>query len=197
MSKDILLKNHVTPKIFKAQNQNEFVLGAYDFYKQKCYLESLYFVRESYWNHDERVIEWMYKLGHDMRVLEMDYKQFFDIIHNKHAYWSEGKYFPHRKKKKRDFISHMWKMNTYRVARSFVRKGHQKKEKKDSWLEISGITRTRRKYSGHWLGHAKKSFKTANKRKHRAFERQMLNSLYWDHLHNRTYQEMCDWWMWD
>lgn len=91
---------------------------------------------------------------------------------------------------------HFFCPSNYRVLRGFKYNGEPKKEKPTvhRW-------KTKKKsqfQSGWWSGSSvKKNWKYFTKRKHRAWQREMINQERYEEFHNRSYKDAEDLWSWD
>lgn len=177
----------------EADNQDEFIHFAFNYYRHKRYWD---------WanNVGEGVIEWLYKLGRDYLVLFMDYEEFKRIILGTHKGYSSFngiKYFK-RYDRRRYYgsYSHYCDIKEYRVLKGFTYNGQSKKNKNaNDWWEYKGFTRDRRRTSYFQRGW-KGSLKHFNKRKHRQLEREAISSERYDKLHSQSWK-IEDPWSWD
>lgn len=172
------------------QNQADFV-----HYAERCHWNRLEYTRHNGFSDCEYIIGDLYKLGRDYQVLHMDYDQFERILLGKEDYYRYS-----RKSSKYPFRgrgSHYCDINWYRVLQGFTYNGQPKKTKseKQYWREHSGINKDKKKAT--WSCKWKKSFKNANKRKHRQLERASISNERYDRLHRRTYKQAENPWSWD
>lgn len=178
----------------EAPNQEWFIYLAYKYAKAK---------KLSEWDlkPTEDVIHWLYKLGRDYNVLDMDYAEFKRVMlgqHKDYCYWNGIKYrVRYDRRKYYGSRSHYCRIEEYRVLKGFTHKGEPKKDNpsKDEWWEHKGFTRSRRRTSGFQRGW-KRSLKYFNKRKHRQFERENIKNERYDKFHNRSWK-IEDPWSWD
>lgn len=169
-------------------NQQEFLKSAYNFYRARTFCYDILF-------HREEVIEWLYKLGRDYNVLNIDYTEFRNILREEHNnYWC-GRY-----RNRKGFggkYSHYCEPEYYRVLEGFTYNRQTKKNQptKNDWWTQKGLLKTRHKVN--WSCRWKKNLKHFCKRKHRQFERQAIKAERYDELHCRTYKQSEDPWRWD
>lgn len=182
--------------IYHAQTQEEFVKAAYELHhKCSCYDYDLVYAGQN------KTIHWLYKLGRDYNILDMDYNEFRLIMTGmKRDYYGGLKgynYYSYyyRYNRRRVWIR-TW--DDYRVLKGFHQSGHKKKARnRNDWWEHKGLMKTRRKVRGHWYGSYKKHLKHYGARKHRQLERQAIHHGDYEKLHRLSYKQAEDPWSWD
>lgn len=175
-------------------NQREFIISAFRYYRSRtqCSISYVFY-------HSDKLIHWLYKLGRDYNVLNMDYTQFRMILRGEHRDYYYGRYFKRRPGRYWycSHYSHFCDPEWYRRLRGFTFNGNSKKDNssKKDWWEYKGILKDRRKpYRRH---HWKKSLKYYGKRKHRRLEHKAIKSERYDKLHRLTYKYAENPWSWD
>lgn len=164
------------------QNQKEFLQYAKDYYRTQCYIEDY-----MYWvSCRPEIIHWLYKLGRDYQVLNLDYNQFSIILklqEDYHRYYNDDG--------SCQWYSCYWRRKD--VSRRFRYTGQSKKNnptKNDWWVE-RGISRDRSRHSGWgWRRCSQKYYKKQTARSHRQKEKRALYYEEWDYLCGQTYREM-------
>jgi hypothetical protein len=149
------------------------------------------------------VIEWLYKLGRDYQVLNMDYDEFTRIMKSQHKDYHEGvKYRVKRRYRYYGNYGHHCAPEVWRVLRSFKWTGQTKKTKEDTprkdWRRKKRFSRDKKKLRCWYSGSSvKKNVKHFAARKHRMRERWAIAHEQWDELSRRSYKEAEDIWSWD
>lgn len=90
---------------------------------------------------------------------------------------------------------HYFCESNYRVLRGFTYKGELKKQK--PLVHRWKIVKKNKLQSGWLSSSAKKNWKYFTRRKHRAWQREMIDKECYDEFHNRSYKDAEDLWSWD
>jgi len=172
-------------------SQSEFIASAVAFYRRKTVCEDWGFV-----DHREDIIEWLYKLGRDYNVLNMDYVEFSLVLDDKHKNYRNGSYWK-RRIRCYGWHSHFCCPEWYKVLRGFTYNGEEKKDNptKNDWWEHKGLVKDRRK--NRWHTGWRRDLKFFCRRKHRQLEREAIKNERYDRLHRLTYKQAEDPWSWD
>ncbi len=150
----------------------------------------------SYFSINHAEAQWLYKLGRDYQVLNMSYEEFASGLYR--GGWERYPLKP------RVCTSGCicWSCRYYQARQSTKyqkQKSHKKKQLKTSLNRDEKTKQYRSNSSKHknWYGR-KTQFKRANKRSHRAWERNMIDNERWDDIPtgNTAYKRE-DWWSWD
>jgi hypothetical protein len=178
------------PQPWKARDQRDFIYRAHKFYEMKAgveYLENIGFRPRP----EPRLIQWLYKLGRDYNLLDMDYQQFERIMITGPK--KTGDDWPHwiRRNANRELGRWGWepklgRFGGYRILRKYIRlPHHEKKDKKENawWIE-KGLVKTRRKAnSRYYWDHYLKQYSA---KRRRSMERQAIAHEAWDSLEKRS-----------
>lgn len=209
-------------KPWEAKTQSEFVSLAYQWNKLRSGEIEVW--EPYFWNpsrgrwkvkgvHERvEVIRWLYKLGRDYQVLDMDFEQFRLVMLDRHGDYRAGKeYTPWWKNY---YSSSRYRMRynpylyftpeNYRRQRKFKQNGtryekKQKDEKKAEWWAKKQFTKDRRRASSRRCGShcGCKSWKQFTKIKHRRWERDMIRKERYDVFYDKSYKHAEDLWSWD
>ena len=180
----------------QAKNQKDFILAAFEHcsYVPYGHFEPIY-----------SELNWVYKLGRDLKILSLDYLEFEMIMKNKHKNYYDGiehRYNIHVNQTKRKIInyssrhSHFCDSKWYRVLVKFTHKGEKKKHKDNSWRIHKRFDKDKNT-TGRRYGNWKKYLKHYCARNHRAYERDCIKNERYDDFHNRTYKQSENPWNWD
>lgn len=93
------------------------------------------------------------------------------------------------------YWQHYFCERNYRVLRGFTYKGELKKEKPTvhRWKTFK-----KNKFQSHWCGgNVKKNWKHYTKRKHRAWQRDVIRKEKYDEFYSRSYKDAENLWSWD
>lgn len=172
-------------ELFQTTDEFEFLQAAYIYYHSKLGVV-LDFGSES-----NKLIDWLYKLGRDYRVLDISHDEFRRIITDKHNHYYRGWSDNRLRYRYSRYINY----DEYRVLKGFTYKGEKKKQRdliKDEWKK----RKRKEKQSRHW-GHYKKYLKHYCARKHRVIERKALASNRLEELGSISYKRAENPWHWD
>jgi hypothetical protein len=166
--------------IFNAETQEEFIYAAY------------------YWHTypSQSTIQWLYKLGRDRRLLNIDFEEFRrTILNDQNPYCNEQYSFSRKIKYRR---SHFCDPSEYRVLKGFKYSGQKKKQdlsNKDAWRLEKKIIKDKQR-SSMWRNTWKKDLKHFSVRKHRRMERDFIKTEKYDSFYKTTYKYAEDPWGW-
>jgi len=190
-------------ELFQATTQERFLVLAYQFYRGKKYRTLKCGNFESIWDEGPRhdMIHWLYKLGRDYNVLDMDYLEFERVLTDKHKDYHKGRQYKYRRHRR--WIrrwSHNCPPELWRVRRGFTNDGVPKKSKEETpekaWRKQKRFAKDKnpaRRWNRGW----KKNLKTFGARKHRRLEREALANDNVDRLGANSYKAAEDPWSWD
>lgn len=184
-------------ELYKAQNEDEFLYLAYHNFKRKINV-TLHIVIGS----KPEEINWLYKLGRDLKLLNIDFKEFETIIKNNHKNYREGKWF---------FTSrYTFNTNHYFSPENFRRQRHFRQKRllipkkvfnqaEEDWWDKKQFIRDRHRNTSRerWWTSSKKNLKHYGARKHRQMVRKAINSERFDLLGPSSYKQAEDIWAWD
>ena len=179
--------------LFKAKNQEEFLVAAYKLHRERSDNDRWDLYRGPDW----KTIDWLFKLGLDYQVLNIEYEQFVRIINGEEQDYYNGHYRPYSRSRYRGSYSHFCDPELFRVLRGFTYGGQSKKNRptKNDWWEYKGIIKDKRKSS--WRRGPGKNFKHFNKRKHRQLERLAIKAERYEKLHQWSYKRAENPYSWD
>ena len=187
-------------ELFKAKTQDRFLVLAFQFHRERQIFPDNPLVIEQPANNG--VIHWLYGVGRDYNVLDMDFLQFERVLLNKETRYSEGRFYtpwwqrPHRRWTRA--YSHNCPPEEWRVLRGFFFNGHPKKDKtptpQKDWRRQKKFTKDkRRRRRAPW----KRDTKSFSASKHRALERQCISAGTIDMLARNSYKRAENPWSWD
>jgi hypothetical protein len=179
--------------LFKIKNQEEFLIQAFDFHRKKSYSYDLFLGTN--W----KIIDWLYKLGKDYKILQIDYNQFVRIMNDNQKDYHSGYYRPRRSYAySGSRWGHFCDIKYFRISRRFIYSGQSKKDKpsKNAWREHKKMGKDKSR-SRFWKRSWKKNLKHFCKRKHRRLEKEALKNECYDRLHSWSYKHSDNPWNWD
>lgn len=174
-------------KLFKAKTQTEFLSLAYKFYRARI----IVILDNHLWTPRHDIKTWLYKLGRDYNVLDIDFNEFERVLLNKCSNYRNGnRHIPRR--------FHRWLQ--YRLLLSFTYSGQSKKSKKDTlekaWRRKKKFSKDKSKArycNSHW----KKNLKTVGAKKHRRKEHRTIKDNQVDRLGADSYKRAENPWSWN
>lgn len=206
-------------KPWEAKTQTEFLSLAFQWNKWKSGVKEVWVPHRwrpgaGRWEekgvHERaEVITWLYKLGRDYKVLDMDYEEFTAILGNRHRSYYAGKSFSGIREYSIRWRCSRWNLanyftpQNYRRQRKFKQNGtrYEKKtkdEKKAEWWERKRFVLDRRRETARYRTSGwNRNWKYCTKRKHRRWERDMIRKERFDAFHSNSYKNADDRWHWD
>lgn len=189
-------------ELFKAKTQDRFLALAYRFYSDRtdplyaCDKANVIFVCE---RHDVKM--WLYKLGRDYNVLDMDYLEFERFLTGKNKSYHGGRWYqPWIHRRWARIWGHNCPPEQYRVLRGFFFTGQPKKSKEETphqaWRKHKRFKKDKNP-ARYWRRPWRKDLKHFGAKKHRAMERMAIAGDKIDNLGANSYKEAENPWSWD
>ena len=188
-------------ELFKAKTQDRFLALAYKFYRDRTHIVREVAGRSYILKYTrEDVKHWLYKLGRDYKLLDMDYLEFERFLLGKNKSYYGGHWY-------QPWIHHRWARvwghncppEQWRVLRGFFFNGQAKKSKEetphDAWRKHKKFRKDKNK-ARYWH-RGKKDLKHFGAKKHRAMERVAIAGDRIDNLGANSYKEAENPWSWD